>query len=32
MLTTIFIATYEGGHLLSALFKSLMRQSNKNFE
>ena len=32
MLTTIFTATYKGGHLLPALFNSLMRQSNKNFE
>jgi len=32
MLTTIFTATYKGGHLLPVLFDSLMRQSNKNFE
>jgi len=32
MLTTIFTATYKGEHLLPALFNSLMRQSNKNFE
>jgi len=32
MLTTIFTATYKGEHLLPALYNSLMRQSNKNFE
>jgi len=32
MLLTIFTATYKGEHLLPALFNSLMRQSNKNFE
>lgn len=32
MLTTIFTATYKGEYLLPALFNSLMRQSNKNFE
>ena len=32
MLITIFTATYKGEHLLPALFSSLMRQSNKNFE
>jgi len=32
MLTTIFTATYKGEHLLPALFNSLMRQSNKDFE
>ena len=32
MLTTIFTATYRGEHLLPALFDSLMRQTNKNFE
>ena len=32
MLTTIFTATYKGEHLLPALFNSLKRQTNKNFE
>ena len=32
MLTTVFTGTYKGAHLLPALFNSLMRQSNKNFE
>ncbi|MDR1738367.1 MAG: glycosyltransferase [Candidatus Symbiothrix sp.] len=32
MLITIFTATYKGANLLTKLFESLMRQTNKDFE